>query len=62
MQARAIIEAAFKCIEDGIDVEPEIMVPLVGDKAELDFVKNIIDTEIEKIFKGLTSSALNSRK
>ena len=51
MQTRAIIEAAFKCIEEGIDVEPEIMVPLIGDKNELDFVKNIIDGEAEKIFK-----------
>ena len=51
MQTRAIIEAAFKCIEEGIDVEPEIMVPLVGDKNELDFVKEIIDNEAEKIFK-----------
>ncbi|MCR4898099.1 MAG: pyruvate, phosphate dikinase [Acholeplasmatales bacterium] len=51
MQTRAIIEAAFKCIEEGIKVEPEIMVPLVGDKNELDFVKEIIDSEAEKIFK-----------
>ena len=30
MQARAIIEAAIDCKEKGIDVHPEIMVPLVG--------------------------------
>ncbi len=36
MQVRAILEAAVKVQADGIKVQPEIMVPLVGFKKELD--------------------------
>jgi pyruvate,orthophosphate dikinase len=36
MQARAIFEAASKVQKSGIQVRPEIMVPLVGFKKELD--------------------------
>jgi pyruvate,orthophosphate dikinase len=32
---RAIFEAAAVCKKDGVDVHPEIMVPLVGTVAEL---------------------------
>ena len=35
MQARAIFEAASKCIRDGIEVNPEVMIPLVGTSEEL---------------------------
>lgn len=44
MQARAIFEAAAEAAKTtGAAVEPEIMVPLVGLKAELDYVKARID-------------------
>lgn len=44
MQARAIFEAAVEAArETGEAVEPEIMVPVVGLKAELDYVKARID-------------------
>jgi pyruvate,orthophosphate dikinase len=44
MQARAIFEAAVQAGRDtGKPVVPEVMVPLVGLKAELDFVKARID-------------------
>lgn len=44
MQARAIFEAAVEAgRKSGEPVVPEIMVPLVGLKAELDFVKSRID-------------------
>ena len=44
MQTRAIFEAAIQAgKETGEHVVPEIMVPLVGIKAELDFVKARID-------------------
>ncbi len=43
MQAKAIIEAAVEVsIEKGIEIVPEIMVPLVGEVKELRFVKNIV--------------------
>ncbi len=45
MQARAIFEAAVEAArKTGAPVVPEIMVPLVGLKAELDYVKNHIET------------------
>ncbi len=44
MQARAIFEAAAEAAKTtGAAVEPEIMVPLVGLKAELDYVKARIE-------------------
>src|SRR5882757_2299995 len=36
MQARAVFEAAAECIKKGIKAKPEIMIPLVGFKKELD--------------------------
>ena len=42
MQARAIVEAACNMEKKGVRVLPEIMVPLVGTKAELDFCAEII--------------------
>jgi pyruvate,orthophosphate dikinase len=36
MQARAIFEAACDAAERGVKVEPEVMIPLVGEKRELD--------------------------
>ncbi|MEI2297713.1 pyruvate, phosphate dikinase [Ensifer sp. MJa1] len=45
MQARAIFEAAVEAArETGAAVVPEIMVPLVGLRAELDYVKERIET------------------
>ncbi len=44
MQARAIFEAAVSAArETGAPVVPEIMVPLVGLRSELDYVKGVID-------------------
>ena len=42
MQTKAVIEAAIEVKKQGIDVHPEIMVPLVGDVKELRYVKEII--------------------
>ena len=56
MQARAIIEAAIECKQAGIDVHPEIMVPLVGVVKELEMQSEIIRRTAEKVFeeKGTT--------
>ena len=35
MQARAIFEAALQCAGAGVDVRPEVMLPLVGTRGEL---------------------------
>lgn len=50
MQTRAILEAALELTAEGFKVTPEIEVPLVGSKKELDIVKEIIDTTAKKIF------------
>ncbi|MDL2287646.1 pyruvate, phosphate dikinase, partial [Eubacteriales bacterium OttesenSCG-928-G02] len=42
MQTRAVIEAAINVKKDGLDVVPEIMIPLVGDINELKYVKSIV--------------------
>lgn len=50
MQARAIFEAAVEAgKKTGEHVVPEIMVPLVGLKAELDFVKARIDAVAKEV-------------
>jgi len=44
MQTRAVIEAAINVSrETGKTVVPEIMIPLVGEEKELQFVKNVVD-------------------
>ena len=44
MQTRAVIEAAIEVgREEGLNIIPEIMIPLVGDKKETAYVKNIIE-------------------
>ncbi|HWQ29368.1 MAG TPA: pyruvate, phosphate dikinase, partial [Negativicutes bacterium] len=50
MQARAIIEAAVKVKkEDGIDVHPEIMIPLVGNINELTYVEKVVRETADSI-------------
>ncbi|MEL7649704.1 MAG: pyruvate, phosphate dikinase [Sedimentibacter sp.] len=50
MQTRAIIEAAIEVSdEENITLVPEIMVPLVGKKEELDFLRKIITETSEKV-------------
>jgi pyruvate,orthophosphate dikinase len=43
MQARAIFEAAVECARNGVDVRPEIMVPLIADARELSHQRRLID-------------------
>jgi pyruvate,orthophosphate dikinase len=52
MQCRAIFEAACMLRKEGIDVKPEIMIPIVMSEQELKFIKNgkkIEGTEIKGI-------------
>ena len=50
MQTRALMEAAIEVkAEDGYDIVPEIMIPLVGEKKELKFVKDIVVETAEKV-------------
>ncbi len=49
-QARAIIEAALNVKAKGINVIPEIMVPLIGTEAEFKLQEEIIRETAEKVF------------
>jgi len=50
MQTRAVMEAAIEVKnEKGFDIIPEIMIPLVGEKRELKFVKDIVVETAEKV-------------
>jgi len=51
MQARAIFEAAVVVSKKGIKVKPEIMIPLVSTKKELDLQKEIVDSVAKEVFK-----------
>jgi len=49
MQARAIFEAAVRTHRRGIDVRPEIMVPLVSDVSELRHQREIIERAADQV-------------
>jgi pyruvate,orthophosphate dikinase len=51
MQVRAIIEAACEVKKEGIKVLPEIMIPLVGVRTEIDFCKNVTIETANKVMK-----------
>jgi pyruvate,orthophosphate dikinase len=52
MQTRAVMEAAIEVKrEKGYDIVPEIMIPLVGEKKELKFVKNVVVEVAEQVKK-----------
>ena len=51
MQVQAIIEAALICADKGINVIPEIMIPLVALEGELTLLKQEAINEIERCFK-----------
>ncbi|MHA1109285.1 MAG: pyruvate, phosphate dikinase [Alphaproteobacteria bacterium] len=43
MQSRAIFEAAAAVLKEGIEVNPEIMIPLIATRREFDIMKEIVD-------------------
>ncbi|MFR2775888.1 MAG: pyruvate, phosphate dikinase [Anaerostipes sp.] len=50
MQTRAVMEAAIEVKQEkGYDIVPEIMIPLVGEKKELAFVKSVVVETAEKV-------------
>ncbi len=52
MQTRAVMEAAIEVErEEGFDIVPEIMIPLVGERKELNFVKKIVEETAELVKK-----------
>ncbi len=51
MQARAIMEAACEVAGEGMDVRPEIMIPLVGDAAEFKNQRDVVEAVVRKVME-----------
>ena len=51
MQVEAVFNSAIKLSQEGLTVKPEIMIPLIADKAELDSVKAFLIQHINKLFR-----------
>jgi len=51
MQARAVFEAAAEVQKQGIKVRPEIMIPLVGFKKELDLQVEVVHRVAQEVMK-----------
>ena len=51
MQVQAIMEAAINVANDGVEVLPEIMIPLIADYKELEILKGESEEVIQSVFK-----------
>jgi pyruvate,orthophosphate dikinase len=51
MQTQAIFEAACNCVADGIDVQPEVMIPLVSHVSEFDNLLGPLKRVAEKVMR-----------
>tara|TARA_Y100000780_G_C13695543_1_gene421547 strand:+ start:17160 stop:19874 length:2715 start_codon:yes stop_codon:yes gene_type:complete len=51
MQVQAIVEAAINVANDGVEVLPEIMIPLIADYKELEILKCESEEVIQAVFK-----------
>ncbi len=52
MQARAIFEAAVNAAQEtGDSVVPEVMIPLVGTKKELQLMREVVESEAKAVFE-----------
>jgi len=56
MQTRAVIEAAINVNKEGMNVVPEIMIPLIGDVRELQYIKKIVDETASAIISETSSN------
>ncbi|MCT3557683.1 pyruvate, phosphate dikinase [Lentilactobacillus buchneri] len=50
MQVRAIIGAALELHTQGLEIQPHIMIPLTGSKAEMSWVRDIVVNQVESLF------------
>ena len=50
MQAEAIFRSAIRLHQEGLKINPKIMIPLIADKKELDFVKSYLNEHIQCLF------------
>ena len=51
MQTQAVIEAAIAVTKEGMKIVPEIMIPLVGELKELQYVKQVVVETADEIIK-----------
>jgi pyruvate,orthophosphate dikinase len=51
MQARAIFEAAVAVAKEGVEVQPEVMIPLVSGPKEMEHQKKVVQATAEKVFE-----------
>ncbi|NLX82847.1 MAG: pyruvate, phosphate dikinase [Clostridiales bacterium] len=52
MQTRAVLQAALKVKKDtGLKIVPELMIPLIGTRKELAYVKSVVMDTAKKIFE-----------
>ena len=51
MQVRAIIQAACEVAREGVDVKPEIMIPLVGSEKEMQVMRELADTAADEVLR-----------
>jgi pyruvate,orthophosphate dikinase len=51
MQARAIMEAACEIAREGMEVRPEIMIPLVGDVGEFKNQRDVVEAVVQKVME-----------
>jgi pyruvate,orthophosphate dikinase len=51
MQARAIMEAACEVAREGMDVRPEIMIPLVGDAGEFKNQRDVVEAVAREVMQ-----------
>ena len=50
MQAKAIFKAASNLAHEGIEVKPEIMIPLVGHVKELEVMRKVVEEAAEEVY------------
>ncbi len=50
MQAHAIFEAACDVSKEGIEVSPEVMIPLIGTTRELEITRDLVEQVAKKVF------------
>jgi len=51
MQVRAICQAVVSLVKEGVEVEPEVMIPLVGHARELEIMREIVEAEMKQVVK-----------
>ncbi len=51
MQVQAIFEAACRCVDDGVDVIPEVMIPLVSHENEFNIMRETLEVVAREVME-----------